>query len=190
MAQQTSERVGHKSQAHGAFTVEIDTPTPSTVILTTIPMRLRSRWSINKVAGKTIGRDMYRMPNVPGMHVVVNIKDSTVTFHDPLSDNQELMANVSRVINSITAIKGPDRCPVPTTTQQLSKDQLKTLLFEMHRRVNQDPVSAKIVRGTLPDPEQIEAMPGRQLNDPHNSNPRKPRFVDQLEEWFEMVDKR
>lgn len=172
------------------FTIELVAPNCGSVPLNVFRRRLRSRWSITTLHSRKGGyRDigkMNAMPDIPGIRVTVH-GDGKVTIFDPLNEDtrkmDELKEQIVAVYNQASVAQMARVKTVDRSEQKCDVDQLKTLLIELSNKVNGEPKYAEVTDGELPSMDAIEAMPGRQLHDPWNSNQRRPKYKDDVEAY-------
>lgn len=126
-----------------------------------------------KIGGVTVSPELSVMPEVPGMRMTIDAKESTARIFDPLEDDPELLDDINRVQSNITSLGGKITF-VKSVVRRLDEPTLKTLLREMCRLV--EAKSATVVEGSLPKLKQIEKLPGRFLYDPAFKSQIKPRY--------------
>ena len=184
------ERTAGDPKAVAPWGIEIDVYSNSDVIVQSIP-GCRLRGAIR--AGRTLPNGenppdswaVYgKLPQVPGMELHVNPAARSYTIVDPLHTDEDLRATLQRrmlgagMIGSRTEIRG-----VPPTKGELDTDRMKTLVREMFRLVRDK--MAVVIKGSLPDEEAIDRLPGRYLLNPGSTIPNgHPYYEDEWESWF------
>lgn len=194
MAEQTTPRAETPSAAVARlepFTVEFGDNYCRNHVINCLRVRARGAWSVTRlhqreIGGRDIGTGMSTMPAIPGLRLRVVPREMKAYLEDPLTDDPTLMEQINSAIRKNPSVyKGVPYKPVETTTLNLSNDLLVTLLFELHRKLDEEQIV--LTKGRLPKTEQINKLPGRELYDPWN-NGRKPTYVDQVGEWHERLD--
>ena len=173
------------------FTVEFGDAKNRSVVIKTIRQTVRGHFSLRKFydtdqGGRDVGPSMQRVPDIPGLFMTVSPKDDKATIYDPWEKKPEMWEKLNAALRTAHAARSGKYGPVERSEMNLSKDQIKTLCLELLKKVV-DGGSARVVKGTMPTLKQIQAMPGRELNDPMNSG-RKPRYVDEVEGWEQRLD--
>lgn len=176
------------------FGVEADHPRNSDLLIQSVPgLRLRS--AIDgakpitdvKTGDQVIPTDQAQMmsgfPKTPGMQIHVNPDDGSYAIIDPLFDDASLCERVTRYLNQKTGfrisgtIKG-----VPPQNGKLDVHRMKTLCRELVNIVNSG--EGKIVKGALPDADDIEDLAGDFLLNPGSRvTNTQPTFEKDWDEW-------
>ena len=172
------------------FTIEFGDNKNRTIVIATIRQKARGHFSLRKFyqgdgGGRDIGPAMQRVPDIPGLFMRIKPKDGKAILYDPWEDKPEEWKRVNEALTTAHAARGGKYGPVLRSEMSLTPDQMKTLVLEAVRLVEDD--MARVVKGALPTAKQIEKMPGRQLFDPLNSG-RKPRYVEDVAEWEQRID--
>lgn len=155
--------------------VEISCPKNRQVLFPFTMQKLRGRWSLAKLAGRSTSSALSHMPDIPGMRMKLDCKSRTLTVWDPLGDeeNEDLR---ERVLGIDKDVFGTQRKPHPTVVKEkLDDNDLKTILAWIAAAHD-----GKKLRneggGKIPSKEAVEAMPGRREINQFNSNPAAPKF--------------
>lgn len=154
-------------------------------------VKVRGSWSVTRLhqrpeGGRDIGSAMATMPAVPGLRLRLLPREMKAYLEDPLASSPELLAAINAAAKTARSIyKGAPYIPVPTGEFHLTADLLKTLLLELHRKLEVGQL--EIIEGRMPTLEAIAKLPGRELYDPWNQG-RKPRYVDEVEGWQQRLD--
>lgn len=186
MAEQTmNERAAVKL---ASFTIEYDEPRNRTATSATLHLsRIRGAYSLAKLgAGAANAGPMAAMPDIPGLRLTVHLRTSSALLFDPLEKELGLLEQINSVFRKtrpISAVNSPTTF-VPRTDFKLSADELKTLIEECMRKVEEG--QARLVDGRLPTPEELDALPGETLYDQWNAG-RKPRHRRDVPEWEERM---
>ena len=109
------------------------------------------------------------MPDIPGIHMRLDPKRLTVSTFDPLEKDQPLLEKIQAVMRKGHWGTGYRIKAVKASTRTLDADMFKTLVIELRLMEDLHPEDQKVFRivsGELPTMEQIESMPGRELNSP------------------------
>lgn len=172
------------------FEVEFGTDRNQMVMINTLKMRVRGRYSLATFLSRPGGaRDvgaMARMPTIPGMRLAVHPARLTCRLHDPLEGDDELLGRINATVEGIPSLgQGGTLTHVPASEHQLTQDAMKTLLLELNRRTHE----FTITNGDLPTPREIEDMEGDELYDPHNSSARRPKYKKDVEAYEARIDR-
>lgn len=104
-------------------------------------------------------------PRTPGMQLHVNPQALTYVIIDPLTKDEAMCLKIQKFINEAggfstdKVIRG-----VPTKEGKLDVHRMKSLCREMMWLVNSK--EARIVKGTLPDEDDLQQLPGHFLLNP------------------------
>ena len=153
--------------------------------------KVRGRFSLADMHSRPegsypVGDGMSAMPSVPGIHMEVDTTKKTARLYDPLSDEPALLRRVNAVMSD-NSIGKPNIGPDEESTLQLDDDTLKSLLYELIRK--QESGSIRMIAGSLPKKEEVDAMPGFELNDPWNSSGYKPKYKKDQEAYARNLEK-
>ena len=168
--------------------VEFGDDKSRTITLDTIPFKVRVRGTYSRTSNmrRAIGDAMSRMPDIPGMRLAINFRESKATLFDPLDTMPELLKEISDTLQGALLSQGSAiRTPVKRVMHVLDADQFKTLILEIANKIKFN--MAKVVEGRMPTADEIEAMPGDELFDPWNSNPMKPRYKKDAQKYYERL---
>lgn len=142
----------------GEIVIEIATPKNSQYVFWRFGT-LRGRWEDSNTGLSFSPDSPYRhLPrSIPGICVALDQKFGICRAVDPLGfdENKELMAKVAACSLKDQGHVGPWKEQRATG---LTESDIKTVLWRMYVAV--DKGKAKIVKGELPKPEDILAMPG------------------------------
>lgn len=130
--------------------------------------------------------DMRGMPDVPGLHLTLNLRDNRLTIEDPLRKDRDLCAKIKSALKH-ARLFGSDGelVGVATVEKTLSVHQMKTLVLEIRDRMAANEV--RMIKGEFLTDDQIEKLPGKQLLDPGRNFPTsQPMFVD---DWWDYVSR-
>lgn len=175
--------------------IEADHPTNSDLLLQCIPgQRLRSaldgsKASLNvKTGDYTIPLDQSRSlascPKLPGMQVHINPEKLTYSVIDPLRDNEPLLSRLERFLSQSAGRPVNSKLNgVEKLEGTLDPHQMKSLCREMMRLVNCG--HAKLVRGALPEIDDIDELPGHYLLNPGSIVfNQQPRYEKDYADWI------
>jgi hypothetical protein len=191
-AQQGERRQNREDSFQASFVVEFADKNSSNFTITTPPLQgvdIRGRWDTSRMAQREQGmRDLgtaaTRIPSpIPGARLAVDIRRAKATLFDPLQttkEGREVLERYNAVAKGIPALR-KDCKPFETLQYQLDEDQLKTLLYELLRKM--DSGCLDIVEGSLPTLQELEKIPGHELYDPGNNSEDKPRYKKDLKAW-------
>lgn len=126
------------------------------------------------------------LPRIPGQQLHLRPDNRKYTITDPLHDNESLCEAISRAMSlsdkspyRVGKIKG-----LPPRSGELDNDQFKSLVREVVQIVEAG--EGKVVKGSLPKMEDVDALPGDYLLNPGvgRMGPwNQPRYEKDLEEW-------
>lgn len=180
------------------FGIEADHPRNSDLLIQCIPgCRLRSAISGTKpcVDAKTgdlrVPRDqaahLGSFPQTPGMQLHVDPAKLTYVIYDPLRENEDLCAKVTKYLreecgaSSTTVIKG-----LPPLEGKLDVHRMKSLCREMVWLVNSK--EAKKCKGVVPTLQDVEEMPGHFLLNPGaRVQTTQPVYEKDFPDWVERL---
>ena len=192
--QQPTKKQPTTKKPTGKYVFEVDCKNNRTYLSPTFQEKWRSAFSLNKIGrGHNVGDIMANMRDIPGLRIEVDIRAATVKISDPLTTKQ--CEAIDKVRNNPNA--GPMRtdgktAPVETKEHDLSKDAdtFKTFLIEVCESLEQE--YFKLLSGgtRFLTREEIDLLPGLQLNDPHNSSALKPKYARDQQEWMEQLQAR
>jgi hypothetical protein len=182
-----------------SFGIEGSTNRNSDILIQSIPgCRLRGeiradRAVIDRASGLSVipaNQSMFlgQIPPVPGMQLHVSPAKLSYTILDPLSTDLELCEKIKLALQRVSEIRGAGMKikGVPTLTGKLDTHRFKTLVREMVWLVEAN--EGKVVKGTLPTMEAIEALPGNFLLNPGiRSFTTQPQFEKDWSEWVERL---
>lgn len=185
-----------------AFGIEADHPRNCDLLLQSVPnCRLRSKLlatrtvkTIDKATGEEIemvppdqAAALGQYPQVPGMQIHVDTKNGKIVITDPLEKDEALCERLTRAMKA-SGIYQVDRKVrgVPTRSEALDPHRMKTLIREMRQLVEIG--HAQVVKGVLPDIEDIDEMPGNYLLNPGaRVQNMQPRFEKDWDEWYKNM---
>jgi hypothetical protein len=180
--------------------VEIDHPRNCDVLLQSIPgQKMRSRITASRsVKDANSGLDMIppdqsaflgQFPPMPGMQLHVQPAKLAYTIIDPLEDDEDLCERIKKSMERTGPFRSSGKLKgVPAQRGTLDVHRIKTLVREMFWLVNSG--EARVVKGSLPTMEQIEALPGRFLLNPGSRVANtQPMFADQWDAWVEQMSR-
>lgn len=197
---QRNDQQRDKHDARGVsvapFTVECGDNKNSIIQVSTIKQQFQGRWERGNV-GPAQGIILGFLPNViPGVQLTVNPRESKVTIHDPLGDDQALCKQIERAMNEGFPIRNAFGNRVGKRTedrdQKLDQHELKTLLLEIARGVHCEDIAAKryhVIKGRVPTEQELSSFPGEELYDVASNNPRKPKFKKDAAEWEQKMER-
>jgi hypothetical protein len=153
--------------------VEIATKENSNVLFGPTQTKLRGRWagSSPSLRGMTSDVGMNQMPDLPGLHLILDTNEKTFTIHDPLSDPDyaDTVESANAVLKSVF---GTQSKPAADEVKDVSDDtEFKTSLYWIRRLV--DAEQCRVISGTIPSIEEIRSgVKGKIRKSYWNSNPQ------------------
>jgi hypothetical protein len=175
------------------FTVEFGDSYNRTIAVGCLKMKMRGHFSIAKLhanpeGGPDVGQDMSRMPEIPGLRIVVDVSRQAALLFDPLEDDLDKLRQINSVLKRARAASlGADATFVPRKEINLANpDLLKTLIIELCKLVRDG--KAELKKGELPTAKQIESLPGHELYDTWNSSVMKPKYAKDAEDYARKID--
>ena len=184
------------------FTLEADAPNNGNISLHSIlGCQLRSRIKSTKrifVKDRMTGEQVERIESahlipgmpaeVPGMRIEVHPERSAYRVYDPLCDNDELCEEIDAAMAAQSGMSKKRVRGVKTFTDTLGKDLLKTLMRELRNIV--DSGDGVVVKGIMPEMEDIDAMEGDYLTNPGNRTKyHMPRYEKDMDDWAEKLNR-
>ena len=132
-------------------------------------------------------RHLAAAPKIPGQELHVNPLKLTYKIVDPLCEKPELLTRLEKFLAQTTgrSIDGKLR-GVPAVEGTLDPHQMKTLCREMWNLVQAK--EARLVKGAMPDIDDIQGMAGHFLLDPGSIVPNtQPRYEKDFAAWVERL---
>lgn len=182
------------------FGIEIDHPRNSDVLLQCIPgTRLRSaisgtKGAVNARTGETVvPRDqtihLGSFPQTPGMQVHVNPGELTYAIIDPMHGDEKLCDRVRKFLKDARGYSVSERFDgVPPQNGKLDVHQMKSLCRELLWLVQSG--EAKKAKGSIPDLEDINELPGHFLLNPGSRvGNTQPRYEKDWDEWVDRLSR-
>jgi len=180
-----------------AFTFQFEEPRCRGVLISSLKAStpIRSIWSlaiINKNGGGDVGSVMQRMPDIPGINVIVIAKESKIVFEDPLEKDTDLCERINAIMAEVTSIApagGKAIKHTPRREVELKADEFKTLMIELayYNGDKSDMILHMQKGGTFPTDAQIAKLPGKELYDPRSNSHIQPKYVDDAAEFHERL---
>lgn len=123
------------------------------------------------------------LPEIPGMELHVNPSNCLYRIIDPLHNNPELCERIRKALVESSPMAVASRIDgIKPQGGELDVHRIKTLVREMIRMVKSD--EAEVCKGTLPEMDDVEALPGEFLLNPgslvHNG---QPMYEKDWDEW-------
>ena len=183
-----TRRRGKAAPPRGAFVVELGDANNRTISIMTLKIRLRGRYSASNMRRRDVGA-MLQMPDIPGIHMGIDMGKRTVEIADPLREMPQLCAEITRHFESANIATGKvGPATKSCVVYDLSDHELKTLVREIAYKCERKPgPDARLRKGRLPEADEIEALPGRFLSDPWNSSNERPKFEDEVQAFIERL---
>lgn len=180
------------------FVVEFGDDSNRSVRVAIVAMQLRGRFTRQNCyakdgGGRPMGQAIQRMPDIPGQRLAMRPLpkkpgSSQVLIFDPLENDPALLREINQVMSASMIAKGAASTFIPRSEIELDPHQTKSLLLELNRQQKAGKI-CEVVDGHLPNEEEISLMPGQELYDTWSNNPRKPRFVKDVEEWEQRLER-
>jgi hypothetical protein len=179
------------------FGIEADHPRNCDLIIQAVPgLILRSAIDTSKgvrdvrTGQMVIPKDqiinMGDFPKTPGMQLHVNPNDCTYVVIDPLAKDERIMELVQQWIRTKTPYRNAKIKLEHTVEGKLDRHRMKTLCREMVWLVQAN--EAKKVRGSMPDLEDLEALPGYfMLNPGSRVQNTQPIYEKDFEAWVDRL---
>lgn len=136
--------------------------------------RLRGWWKRSNLIGVSVSAAAQSLPDLPGIYVILDCRKKTIRYADPLSfpENADLLTHAQKIVKEVFRDScGPEK---EVVQENLNENDLKTALYWFRRIV--DSKQAALISGSLPEMEQILALPGRTKIESWNSSSRASRF--------------
>ena len=179
------------------FAIEADHPRNSDLLLQCIPnCRLRSAISGSKGIENQAGDEMVPLdqarglaafPRTPGMQLSVDPAGLRCIVSDPLFQNEALCDRITTYMKDRFGYTSDKKVRgVPPREEVLDVHQMKSLCRELLNIVNSG--EAKIVKGQLPDLEEITELPGHFLLNPGlRTATTQPRYEKDWDQWVDRL---
>ena len=179
------------------FGIEADHPRNSDLYIQVLAVRLRSAIKpIKEVIGREAGEQvMLPVPsqmieglprNMPGMQLHVNPAELTYRVLDPITD--EALERIQVALQRTAGYSSTSKLKKARALKgTLNEDQMKTLVREMFHLIEAE--EARKAKGSIPDMDDIEDMPGEfLLNSSNRANWRQPKHEKDLDTWAEKLN--
>ncbi len=175
----------------GPFTVEFGDSKNSHQFIVGIlaGLTVGGRWKRENVPAPSLGEQMAQMPDIPGQQLTVLPRERKAVLTDPLEQDQDTLKRANRIMQGgVMRSEGGGMTFAPRMDLPLEDEhQLKTLVLTMARWVKCG--NCFVVKGSIPTPEQIDAMAGEEIYDPSNTNQfGHPRFVKDVPAWRNKIE--
>jgi len=184
------------------FTIEADSPNNGDIMLHSLTgCRIRSRikstrrvFDKDRITKEQVTRQesahlLPGMPaDIPGMRIEVHPGKSMYRVYDPLCDNEEMCESIGAALGAQNGTPQKKVRGIKTYEGELGTDLLKTLLRELYNIVQSE--DGKVVKGLLPEMEDIDALEGDYLLNPSNRTKyHMPRYEKDLDTWAEKLNR-
>ncbi len=181
------------------FTLEADHPRNADLILQSIPgCRLRTKIMASRtvktkngtdVIPKDQARHLGSLPQLPGMLIAVDPKTCSYTITDPMYGDEKLCRQLQAALRADERRVWDERIDgVPPLTGTLDVHRMKTLCRELMHIVQNG--HGRIVKGSCPDIEDIEDLPGKFLQNPGSRVPNsQPMYEEDMDEYVANLSK-
>ena len=185
-----------KASGIPSFTFQFEEPRCRGVMIRSLKSLspIRAVWSLsvlNANGGGDVGSVMQRMPEIPGINVIVKPKEKKVVFEDPLEKNGDLLDRINAIMAEVTSIApagGRAVKHVPRSEVQCDDDIFKTFMLEMQYHNSPDsPVQLRVGPGQFPSDAEIEKLAGDRLYDVRSNSHMQPKYVKDVYEWHEKL---
>lgn len=146
---------------------------------------LRGAWSRANLHSDEMVEELGKMPNIPGMRIRLSIERRVALIYDPLAlpHNEELKDKIAAIIFERWRVKqGPEK---PTERKNLDADEIKTWLYGMRRRLDDN--KCRMITGELPTLDVIETLPGRTRIEMFNNSARACRWKEDFSKYLDMI---
>lgn len=171
---------GRSGRPGNVFTLELGSGEVNQMIrVFTMQRTFRGRWSNRNIV---VQHNLSTMPDIPGIHLTVNLRESKVSISDPLNADKKLCQKIQQAEGQAAlTVSTSGRCGIDGFDWPANPDQMKTLLLELTNIVDEG--SARVIKGEMPNAQEIAAMSGDELLDPHNVMPGSPMYVKDYWKW-------
>jgi len=177
------------------WAIEADHPHNSNLsIVNLVGVKLRSAISANRTVKDARSGEYYvpksyqsmgMLPQTPGMILSVHPEKLEWRVVDPLCEDEELCDRLAHQIQvaSEGRVQKLQIRGVPMKSGSLRPDEMKTLNREMWHIVTAG--EAKVVKGSLPEMKDIDALPGHYLLNPNlKTRTTQPRYEHEYDDWI------
>ena len=152
---------GDKSVPVFGFLVEFAGPKNENIMCPLDNRVLRGKWARKNLIGKAIDGDFNGMPDLPGLCLFVHTGKRLVRIFDPLADpaNEKIMKRAQRIAQKVTGVKMVPSKPKTWRDALATDTLLKTFCFWVLRL--KDSGLVNVIKGTVPEWEEIRKLPGQ-----------------------------
>jgi hypothetical protein len=191
MSEQTaSKQQSQRSAQHvGQFEVEVACKNSNPWRSVVLGETFRGRWSRHNLgaASASVSSSMSQMPDIPGIRMKITPKDRKVYIYDPLSKDKRTLERITATCRNAMIGFNTEFRAKDAVEKTLDDDRFVTLLMELYKSATKKNPSIVCVSGTIPTPEEIASLPGRELYDPGYQYKGKPKYVGDEDKYAHVV---
>jgi len=163
------------------------------ILLETVRLKLRGRFSFGNQRGRTFGR-LAGMPDVPGMFIEVKPEGRRIRIFDPFDfdekcpgdeDYKGILEDMNAIIK--TAAGGVFDVFKPASRPKLDVHQFKTFVRELIRWDGSGNIY-KLHVGELPSTESVDKLPGEYMCNEFHSG-QVPKFEKEYKAYLENLQR-
>lgn len=145
----------------------------------------RGAWKRANLVGDEMVEIISQFPDIPGMRLRLDPQRRKSVVYDVLylPEHKEACARLQRLIKLHFGVdQGPAK---PVERDRLDDDDIKTWYYWARRKV--DAGQATIVRGELPDIDDVERMAGRVRIETFNSSARACKWKEDFDRYIDAI---
>lgn len=145
----------------------------------------RGAWNKANLIADERSERIEQIPDIPGVRLYISPERKQAIIFDPLSQKE----NADQCRGIADAIKtqfGSTQGPMETVKYpKLTPSDVKTWLYWLRRMLDNNDI--RVITGSVPEMEAIEALPGQTEMGAFDSSPNKCRFRENFGEYMEVV---
>ena len=172
--QQPKPPQGNPFRALGEVVLEVGDDKNRCIMFGPSQMRLRGWWKRENLIGISMHETLTQMPNLPGLHIVLDLPNRVLKILDPLSfnENKDLLVQAKKIHKEMFRTDaGPEK---EYREEDCSDTKIKSWLFHVRRML--DNKQCRIISGAMPSMDKIVELPGYTMTEMWDSSSRSRKY--------------
>lgn len=148
--------------------------------------QLRGAWIRANLTSDERSESLEGIPDIPGIRIRISAMSRKALIYDPLGlpENAEELKKVQAAFEKV--VGGKHSFMESIKRENMSETEIKTWVYWAMRLVASE--DAKVTRGSIPSPQEIESMPGMTEISQFDSASRKNRFRETADKWMTKIE--